>query len=177
MPCAIIQGNEIDCRDSVGGIAEVYLTEYANVPQANITASSGTITAMTCSSTKKFWTFKVEKEVAEFVEKEISSVENGTLFYEQTLTFNMKKMSASNRNNVRNIAQNRTLIIVKDNNGKYWLIGQTLGADKVGGTNENRSGKAMGDLNGYMLSFTAKEPVPANEVTAALLTTLTVAAP
>lgn len=176
MACAIAQGSEIDCRDSIGGIAEVYITEYANVPQANITASSGTITAMTCSSTKKFWTFKLEKEVAEFIEKEVASVENGTLYYEQTLNFNMKKMSASNRNNIRNITQNRCLIIVKDNNGKYWLMGQTLGADKVGGTNEARSGKAMGDLNGYMLSFLGKEPSPANEVTAALLTTLTVAA-
>ena len=54
MACTIIQGETIDCRDSVGGIKEIYLTEFANVPQGNITATSGTITAMTCSSTKNF---------------------------------------------------------------------------------------------------------------------------
>jgi len=63
MPCIIINGVEIDCADAIGGVAEIYLTEYTNVPQGNITAASGVITAMTCSSGKKFWTFQLEKMV------------------------------------------------------------------------------------------------------------------
>ncbi len=173
MSCTIINGREIDCRDSVGGIAEVYITEYTNVPQANITASSGTITAMSCSSGKKFFTFQLEKENAQFTETAQNSVENGTLFYESTLTFTIKKMSAANRNAINILAKNRLMIIIKDNNGLIYLMGQVNGADMVG-ENSATSGKAFGDMNGYTLTFTAKEPNAYNTLSQAILSTLLV---
>jgi hypothetical protein len=173
MACTIINGREIDCRDSIGGIAEVYITEWANVPQANITATSGTITAMSCSSGKKFFTFQLEKENASFTETENSSVENGTLFYESNLNFTIKKMSAANRNALNILAKNRLMVIVKDNNGLIYLMGQVNGADKIGENNAT-SGKAFGDMNGYALNFTAKEPNPVNTLSQAILSTLLV---
>ncbi|CAB4219907.1 hypothetical protein UFOVP1624_17 [uncultured Caudovirales phage] len=168
--CAIIQGYEIPCRNSVGGISEIYLTEIEN--KATLTAVSGVITAFTLSSGKKFWTFKLEKENAEFTEKIVPSVENGTVYYEQEVKFSMKQLSASNRNNIRQIVQNRLFIIVKDNNGVYWLLGEVNGCDL--GASDGKTGKAMGDLNGYSLTFMGKEPAPAQQVTGTLLATLTV---
>ena len=168
--CAIIQGYEIPCRNSVGGISEIYLTEIEN--KSTFTATSGVITAFTLSSGKKFWTFKLEKENAEFTEKIVPSVENGTVYYEQEVKFSMKQLSASNRNNIRQIVQNRLFIIVKDNNGVYWLLGEVNGCDL--GASDGKTGKAMGDLNGYSLTFMGKEPAPAQQVTGTLLATLTV---
>lgn len=168
--CAIIQGYEIPCRNSVGGISEIYLTEIEN--KATLTAVSGVITAFTLSSGKKLWTFKLEKENAEFTEKIVPSVENGTVYYEQEVKFSMKQLSASNRNNIRQIVQNRLFIIVKDNNGVYWLLGEVNGCDL--GASDGKTGKAMGDLNGYSLTFMGKEPAPAQQVTGTLLATLTV---
>lgn len=170
MACPIIQGYEIACRDSVGGVPEVYLTEYVNVPQANYTASSGTISAATCSAGKRFFTIQLEKENAQYDVKDIVSVENGTLYSEQTLTFTMKKMSASLRNMLRTIAQNRLHIIVKDGNGTYWWMGLVNGADLT--TNDGTTGKALGDMNGYTLTFTAKEPDAPNTVSAAIVASL-----
>lgn len=171
MSCTIINGREIDCRDSVGGIAEVYLTEWQNVPQANIVASSGVITAMSCLSGKRFFTFQLEKENATFTETENNSVENGTLFYESVLTFTIKKMSAANRNALNILAKNRLMVIIKDNNGFIQLMGQVNGADKIGDNNAS-TGKAFGDMNGYVLSFTAKEPNPCNSMSQTILTSL-----
>ena len=168
--CAIIQGYEIPCRNSVGGISEIYLTEIEN--KATLTAVSGVITAFTLSSGKKFWTFKLEKENAEFTEKIVPSVENGTVYYEQEVKFSMKQLSASNRNNISQMVQNRLFIIVKDNNGVYWLLGEVNGCDL--GASDGKTGKAMGDLNGYSLTFMGKEPAPAQQVTGTLLATLTV---
>jgi len=166
--CAIIQGYEIPCRNSVGGISEIYLTEIEN--KVSLTSASGIITAFTLSSGKKFWTFKMEKENAEFTEKIVPSVENGTVYYEQEVKFSMKQLSASNRNNIRQIVQNRLFIIVKDNNGVYWLLGEVNGCDL--GASDGKTGKAMGDLNGYSLTFMGKEPSPAQQVTGALMTAL-----
>lgn len=171
MACIIIEGREIDCRDSVGGVAEIYVTEFANVPQANITASSGSISAMTCSTGKKFWTFQMEKGNAQFDQKVTSSLENGTLYYEQTLTFNFKKMSASKRNDIHTLAQNRLIFIVKDNNGLFQVLGQTGGMDI--GDSTGTTGKAFGDLNGYTLTFTGMEANPASFVSQAIVSVLT----
>lgn len=45
MPCALTQGYSLDCRDSLGGITEVYFIEKANI---TITApTSGSISAIT----------------------------------------------------------------------------------------------------------------------------------
>lgn len=170
MACNIVQGGEIACRDSVGGVLEVYLTEFTNVPQANITSSSGVITAATCSSGKRFFTYQLEKENATFGAKDIVSVENGTLYSEQTLTFTMKKMSASARNNLRTLAQNRLHVIVKDANGIYWWMGQTRGVDLTG--SEATTGKAMGDMNGYTLTLTGKEPDAPNTVSSTIVAAL-----
>lgn len=168
MACTIIEGRQIDCRDSIGGVAEIYVTEFANVPQANITATSGSITALSCSAGKKFFTYQMEKENASFEEKVVSSRENGTLYYEQTLTFNFKKLSAALRNDLHILAQNRLMFIVKDNNGLFRLMGQVNGADI--GDSSASTGKAFGDLNGYTLTFTAMEKEPASFVSQALVT-------
>jgi hypothetical protein len=158
MPCTIINGREIDCRDSAGGIEEVYITEWSNV--ASITETSGVVTSISMNSGKKFFTFQLEKENGAFDETEQNSVENGSLFYEGVLSFTTKKMTAAARNAFNILAKNRLMIIFKDRNGAYWLLGRYGAADKIG-ENKSSTGKAFGDLNGYTLTFTTKEKEPA----------------
>lgn len=170
--CNIVSGIERDCIDSAGGIKELYITEFENVPQTAITVTSGTVTAMTQTSGKKFWVYKLENEVSELTEGETLSVENGSVFYEQTLSFSLHKMEAKKRNNLRLLAKNRLMVIVLDSNGKYWVVGRTRGAHKVG-TNEAKTGLAMGDMNGYTISITGKEPDSMEEVDSTLISALT----
>lgn len=170
--CNLITGSQIDCRNSVGGIDTVYLTEFQNVPQANITVASGVVTAMSCSSGKKFWTYELEKENAEATETAQISVENGTVFYEGSVVLMLKKMTAAQKNNVETLAKNRLMVIIKDKNGLYWLMGRTAGADVTGA--EAKTGKAFGDMNGYTLTITSKEATRFESVTSSLLATLTV---
>lgn len=171
MACPIVQGREILCRDAVGGVFEVYLTEFDNVPQANITASSGVITAASCSTGKRFFTYKLERENAQFEQKVITSQENGTTYVESTLTLNLKGMSAALKNNILTLAYNRLHIIVKDSqatNVNHWM-GQTNGADLTAG--DGSTGKAMGDMNGFNLTFVSKEPLM-NTVSSAIVSAL-----
>lgn len=168
--CNLLQGRQIDCRDGNGGIDTVYITELEN--EAAMTVVSGIVTAFTLATGKKFWIYELEKENAELVETEQVSVEGGTTFYEQVLTMSIVKLSASSRNELRLLAQNRLHIIVKDNNGVYWLLGENRGCDKVG-TNEAKTGKAFGEMGGYTMAFLGKEATPMVEVTAALISTLT----
>jgi len=173
MSCTtIVQGFEQDCLDSVGGVDVVYVTEFTNVPQANITDSSGVITALSCSSGTKFYTLQVGKNNAQVDEKLVPSAENGTLYVEQTITFNLKKLTAALRYTIKSLAVNRLMFIVKDRNGLIKLYGQTTGCDL--GESTLSTGKAFGDLNGATMTFTGMEPQISSSLSSTILDTVLV---
>ena len=51
MPCAIVSGYTIDCRETIGGIDAVFFAEYGNV---TINDASGIVTGITKVAGKKF---------------------------------------------------------------------------------------------------------------------------
>lgn len=168
MACtSILQGYEIDCLDSIGGVDTIYVTEFTNVPQANITESSGVITALSCSSGKKFYTLQLRKNTAQVDEKAVPSPENGTLYHEQTITFNLNKMTAALKYTLKSLAVNRLMFIVKDRNGLITLYGKTTGCDI--GESTVTTGKAFGDLNGATMTFTGMEPLQSPTLSESLL--------
>jgi len=168
MACALTSGRALDCRDSVGGIKRLLITELAN--KATLTTTSGAISAFTLATGKQFWSYEQVRETSNFSEAIQASVENGTLAYETTLTAIFNKGETSTRNQIRLLAQNRLMIIAEDRNGKYWLLGETNGAELTAGS--YASGTAMGDRNGYELTFVAKEAEPMKEVASGLIATL-----
>ena len=168
MPCVLISGRTLDCRDSVGGIKRLLITELAN--KATLTTTAGAISAFTLATGKQFWSYEQVRETSNFSEAIQASVENGTLAYETTLTAIFNKGETATRNQIRLLAQNRLMIIAEDRNGKYWLIGEANGAELTAGT--YASGTAMGDRNGYELTFVAKEVEPIKEVASGLIAAL-----
>jgi len=172
MPCVLTSNMTLGCRDSVGGIKTVYITELAN--KDTITSSAGVITAFELATGKKFWQYDLTKETAEFTEKPTPSLENGTLFYDTELKISLMKRDVTKRNEIHLLAQNPLMIIILDKNGLYWLMGEANGADLV--PSESKSGKASGDFNGYALVFNAKEAQPMNTVQSSLIPDLLIAA-
>ncbi len=170
MSCIIVEGISLDCRQGIGGLDKIYLTEFANV--SSVTSSSGTVTAITMASGKKFWEIQVEMEDAQFTEESPVSVENGVTPYNQTLTFSVYKMTAKNRNIIRLLTQNRLAVITKNADGVYHLLGETRAMHLTG--NSGTSGKASGDKNGYTITLTGKEPLPSNTVSSGIIAALLV---
>lgn len=168
MPCALTQGYVIDCRDSLGGITEVYFMAASDM--TSFTAVSGVITAVSKTVGKKFFKYELAKATSMFQETITSSVENGTLFYQQELTIILNKLLVNTRNEILLLGQNRLVAIAKDNNNKYWMLGSTRGIDITGGN--SASGTAEGDRSGYTLTFTGKEPQLCFEVSGTIISTL-----
>jgi len=160
MPCALTQGYVIDCKDSLGGISEVYFMPFNDL--ATITATAGVVTALTKDTGKRFYKYQLVKSTAGFTETGNGSIENGTLFYEQALTIVLNKLQTNTRNEILLLAKNLLVAVAKDNNGVYWMLGQTRGLDVT--SNVAASGTAEGDRNGYTLTFTGKEKELAIEV-------------
>lgn len=169
MACALTQGYSLSCRDSAGGIKSVYFIEFENV--TGITAASGTVSAISRANGGKFYKYNLQRATANWSEAGNDSAENGTSFYVQTLVIILNKMQAATSQEIKLLAQNRLIAIVEDRNGKYWLLGQENGLERNGSTHS--SGTAMGDRNGYELTFTSDNVAVANEVNSGIIAGLT----
>lgn len=168
MSCALTQGYNLDCRDSVGGVKEVYISELGNITAAP--ASSGTISSVTMVTSSQFRKYQLQPQTASFEDAIHTNSNNGTIFYEPSFSMTIRKLQASLRNEIRLLAQNKLAIIVLDRNGKYWALGFTNGMELQ--NSKVVSGKGMGDFNGYELVFKGAEELPACEVSSSLISAL-----
>jgi len=171
MACALTQGYTLDCRDSLGGITEVYFIEKGNV--TSTTQASGVITAVVKGSGKVFRKYELVPGTSSLTENINASVQNGTVFYAQELSIILNKLQANTRNEILLLAQNTLAAVVGDNNGKYWYLGKVHGINITGGS--GATGTAQGDRSGYTLTFSGSEGELAPEVSAGIIAGLTVA--
>jgi hypothetical protein len=174
MACVLTQGYNLDCREGIGGLKEVYIIELANV--SAITEVSGVVTAITKASGKRFWKYSLVRETSNGTETITANEQNGTLFFAQQVQIILNKRQASVRNEVMLLAKNNLIIIGVENQlnssgqNRAFLYGKTQGLQLNAGTAE--TGTAWGDRNGYTLPFAGNEPELAPEVTYALLAAL-----
>lgn len=173
MACALTQGYTLDCKDSLGGITEVFFIESKNITPNGVTQASGLVTAVVKQASKVFRKYELVPATSSLTENITASVQNGTVFYAQELSIILNKLQTNTRNEILLLAQNTLVAVVGDNNGKYWLIGKVQGLDLTGGN--GATGTAQGDRSGYTLTFSASERELAPEVSTGIIAGLTVA--
>jgi len=161
MACVLTNGYTLGCRDNVGGIQEVYIGEF-NGDSMTYVLGTDNIIATFSGATVSFYTFEQEIETGSYTENGVFSTENGTAFYEQTLTITLHKLDAALRNQILLLGSGKWRIIIKDQRGVYHLMGKQNPVRVSAAT--PGVGKAYGDLNGVVLTFLAKEPEPAHIV-------------
>ena len=170
--CLINSGIERTCRDNAGGLTTIYL---ANYPTGYTSASDfltldvdEKVTAF--SGISGWYEYTPNKTSSDFTETYQVSLENGTVGYEQTVNAVFAKLSAEKRLQIRALTAGNFLLIAKDKNGKFWLLGAEDSINVSGGN--AGTGKALSDLNGYTLEFKALEGSPAYEVESSAITLL-----
>lgn len=168
MACALTQGYNLDCRDSLGGLKTIYIIELENV--SSVAIASGTVTGITKLSSKRFWKYNLEMGTSNTAETITGSRENGTVFYAQAVTAVLNKQQSSVRNEIKLLAQNRLMVVAVDRNNNSWLYGYEFGLMLNAG--DITSGTASGDRNGYSLPFNGEEREPAYAVSSAVISTL-----
>ena len=167
MSCALTTSFSIGCLDNVGGIEAFYIGNWGTMGAVTQNAS-GMVTGITGSAF--MYTYEAEKATSTLNEGVQVSRENGTVYYEQTASYVLFKSSQDKRNEIKLLAQALLTVIVKDKNGKYWLMGQNAGVRLEPSTTE--WGTALGDKNGYTLNFKAEEANPMPEVDSSIVAAL-----
>lgn len=158
MACDLSLGRLEVCKDSVGGLKNVYFVNYGDLGAITY---DGTDTDVIDSIAGTPNAYKYElKGASTFTQNINSSRENGTTFFEQVLELTFKKLTIKDHKELKLMAYGRPNVIIEDNNGNFFLAGLEHGMDVTGGTIV--TGGAMGDLSGYTLTLTGMEKVPAN---------------
>ena len=152
--CNISLGRNEVCKESVGGLQGVY---FLNFTTGSFTKNgSGEVTALPSGSTVYYYELKGNSAYTETVN---TSRDNGTTFFSQELTLNLKKLTNEMTTQLKLMAYGRPQIVVWTMNGDALLVGEREGADVTAGTIQ--TGGAMGDLYGYSVTFTGMEQLPA----------------
>lgn len=162
MACLLSTGYTIGCRDGIGGIQDVFIGNYSQTASYTLNAED-VITAFT-GGTASYFKFEQEMETGQFNQNGAYSTENGTVFFTQELQLVFHKNDAALRNQLLVLSQANMSVIVKDQRGVFHLMGIQNGVRATAGA--MNTGKAFGDLNGFTITLTAKEPQPANLVSA-----------
>ena len=160
MACDITDGRVLPCKDTVGGLKNVYFINYDATDTFIETADDSVAHTDFTGLTAYQYALKGTSSLTQNI---TSSRENGTTFFEQVLELTLPKLSSADNKEIKLLAFGRPRIVVEDYNGNYFLVGREHGADVTGGTVV--TGAAMGDLSGYTLTFTGMERKPSNFIT------------
>lgn len=153
--CDIAHGRLEACKDAMSGLDTAYFINFGIEPSDVTTNAGGEITAVTGVSTL----YKFELKGANTLETTINpSRDNGTTFFEQALTMQLKTQDVTAHDTVKLLAWGRPHIIVHTRNDQFFMVGLRRGADMTAGNISN--GTQAGDFNGYSLTFTAQEKLP-----------------
>jgi hypothetical protein len=160
MSCQLANGRLEVCKDAVGGIDAVYFINYADYAfPTDVTYVATTDTIDTVANVASLYKYEL-KGTNSFEQVYNSSRENGTTFAEQTLTMTLKKQDAATHKSVKLLAYGRPHVVIKNRNNQFFLAGLEHGMELT--TANASNGTAMGDLNGYTLTFVGTEKIYAN---------------
>lgn len=160
MACSVTNGRSLPCKSGVGGLKAIYFAPYSTVIAA-LTDTAGTITL---TDTETFYKYEI-KGNSSLETSIVSSRENGTTYYESTLSATFTFLDVATQEQIKLLAYGRPQVVVEDYNGNVFLIGKDNGAEVTGGS--IATGAAMGDLSGFTLTLVAQETAPPFFCTAA----------
>lgn len=145
----------LSCRNSTGGLKNIFIFEIGD----NLTLTSGTegISAIAAPAATDLYEWKLPRATSNFQEVINASTENGSLFYESTLTFSLLGLTQEKQDELKLLAANPAVrLIIEDNSGNYWFMGKANGADVQ--TSTLTTGTGFGDKTGYEVVMMAMEP-------------------
>jgi len=168
MACDISNGRIEQCKDSVSGLKAIYIINYDKLNSDSVVYSSGTgeedeidtWVPIDTATAMNLYKFELKSTTNSFTTAINSSRDNGTTFFTQTLVAALKRQDVVTTKNVKLLAYGRPRIVVRSMTDQFFLMGLDQGADVSAG--EISTGAALGDFNGYSLTFTAEEELPAN---------------
>lgn len=147
-----LAGIAASCDTNLAGIKKVWIGEFENFT-VTVDATAHTIDAVSGTTGAKLYSYSFAKQTGSLNSEITIDEANGVRYYTNTITLQFNKMEARKHLEMQALAAGQLVIIVLDNNGKYWYVGYD---NYVSASAETAaSGQSFGDLNGYSLTLDA----------------------
>jgi hypothetical protein len=151
--CDISLGRLEPCDEQNGGIKSVYFANYTAGLETTATFDANDqITAF--ASLLTLYKYDVRLGTNSYDETNEKSRENGTSFWNQSGSLQLKKQDVGSHKELRIATHGTPLVFIEDYNGNILLSGLENGVSISVNTTV---GTAMGDFNGYTLTWTGME--------------------
>lgn len=153
MPCLPkgLKGLSEECESSLSGLEIAYIGEKANF-QIAIDKDTMTVTGITGSTeTGKLYAYHFNRQTGSLNSEMTRNDANGSFYYTNTVALQFTKMEAKKSAEIAALAKAHSLVVVKDLNGQYWVVGADTYATASADTAQ--SGQSVDDLNGYNITL------------------------
>ena len=161
--------NDRTCTNGKGGIKSVLLFPLGNIATSNIIGNEVT----TLTVTGETFLYKLKSNLSSYTAPIKVDKNNGTLFYEQSLSMILASDNKELRSEIHLLAQNEVACLVENADGTIVALGFGEGL-QIADANEYTSGVLKGDRKGHVLVLNGMEndevPDVAPGVYATLLT-------
>lgn len=148
MACSItLNGIQKDCKHNIGGVRKIWIAAYT---KGTTTVDSGKISAIT--NVADFKGYEFTKNTASMTSTLNKDLANGTSYVNTEVIVQFNRMETEKRIEVEALSIGDLQIIVLDNNGIYWFLGNDAPVEASAGTAQ--TGTAKSDGNFYNLTFT-----------------------
>ena len=145
-----ISGLAHDCSSNIGGISKIWITGYK---EGAATIESDVITGFNEAVTLESWKpFAFRKGAASMTKTANIDDANGINYITTELVINFSRMETTKRIEMQALLLDEVMVIVKDNNGKYWFLGYSEPVYATAGT--GATGQAKTDANQYSITLT-----------------------
>ena len=161
-----LKGMNAGCKDSVGGVAKIWLADKASVAW---TVDASTHLA-TPDATSAFKVYNLRRGAASMTST-LTVNDNAGSYFSTEVAINFLKMENAKRLEVMAMLMGQSTGVVKDNNGHYWAVGVENPLEGAAGTGE--TGTAAADANQYTVTISVDDAELPYEITnASTLTAL-----
>lgn len=147
-----LKGIADSCDASLAGIEIAYIGEKEDFTLA-YDADSMKVTGITGTTEGKLYAYHFNRQTGSLTSTMTRNDTNGTFYYTNSVVLQFTKMEAAKSAEVSALAKGKELIVLKDLNGHYWVVGADTYATASADTAQ--TGQAYDDLNGYNLTLDA----------------------
>lgn len=168
MSCNMTSGyNDRTCTNGKGGIKSVLLFPLGNA--SGVTITNNEISAITVSG--EVFYYKLKSNLSSYTAPVQVNKDNGTLWYNQSLSMILASDTKELRSEIHLLAQNEVVCFVEKANGTWVALGLEEGL-QVADANEYTSGVLKSDRQGHVIVLNGMENNEVPDVADSVITTL-----
>lgn len=169
MACVISSGLALDlCNSNQGGIQTIYIQNYDSRTFTKGSGASASYITAISGATPSFYTFEIPTESSSLTSTSTTDRTAGTTVHEQTSEFVIRGINTTTLSKINTLSQGIFRVVVKDNQGKFILLGEENGATFVANIT---SGTKYEDGSNGTLTATAREKNVPSEINPVLFAT------